>query len=134
MSVQPNQIEKILVKIVEIKEKLADSRAILKSYKINSDVLKQLKAAKKDLQQQINDEIERIEDEHYSDKTYEDARNKELTEKNELKEANAELREALGKVNTDQQLSTYSYNIKGEKLKVQVERVAKVYINGKEEK
>ncbi len=38
------------------------------------------------------------------------------------------------KVDVDKQLSTYEYNIKGEPVKMQVERVVKVYINGREEK
>ena len=40
----------------------------------------------------------------------------------------------MAQVNKDQDLSTYEYNIKGEPLKMQVERVVRVYINGKEEK
>jgi len=57
-----------------------------------------------------------------------------LTLKNQIKEKNAHLRKAMAQVNKDQDLSTYEYNIKGEPLKMQVERVVRVYINGKEEK
>ena len=128
------EIEKLLLKLLQIKEKLANAKAVLKHYKIQSDQLSQLKQAKKELQEQINDEKDRIENEYYADADYEKAKNDELTHKNEIKELNGELKVMMAQVDTDQQLSTYSYNIKGEKIKLQVERVAKVYLNGKEER
>ena len=132
--IKPNQIEKLLVELVGIKEKMANAKETLKSYKIKSDRLTEFQKAKKDLLGQISDEKDRIENEFYADKDYETAKNDELTYKNQIREKNAELRELMAKVNPSQQLSTYDYNIKGEPLKIQVERVVKVYINGKEEK
>lgn len=134
MSLKPNQIEKLLQEIVEIKEKIGDAKVILKDFKVRSERLTQLKKAKKELGEQIDEEKDRIESEFYEDKDYEQSKNDELTYKNQLKEKNAELRQAMAQVNVDQQLSTYEYNIKGESLKMQVERVVKVYINGREEK
>ncbi len=132
--IKPNQIEKLLVELVGIKEKMANAKETLKSYKIKSDRLTEFQKAKKDLLGQISDEKDRIGNEFYADKDYETAKNDELTYKNQIREKNAELRELMAKVNPSQQLSTYDYNIKGEPLKIQVERVVKVYINGKEEK
>ncbi len=134
MAVQPNQIEKLLAQLIELKEKLANAKAILKHYKITSPRLEDLKKAKKEIYEQVKEEADRIESEHYEDKDYEQARNEELTRKNEIKEKTAELRELMNQVNTDQQLSTYDYNIKGEKVKMQVQRTVKVYLNGKEER
>ena len=132
--IKPNQIEKLLVELVGVKEKLANAKETLKNYKIKSDRLTEYQKAKKDLLGQISDEKDRIGNEFYADKDYETAKNDELTYKNQIREKNAELRELMAKVNPSQQLSTYDYNIKGEPLKIQVERVVKVYINGKEEK
>ncbi len=132
--IKPNQIEKLLVELVGVKEKLANAKETLKNYKIKSDRLTEFQKAKKDLLGQISDEKDRIGNEFYADKDYETAKNDELTYKNQIREKNAELRELMAKVNPSQQLSTYDYNIKGEPLKIQVERVVKVYINGKEEK
>ena len=132
--IKPNQIEKLLVELVGVKEKLANAKETLKNYKIKSDRLTEFQKAKKDLLGQISDEKDRIGNEFYADKDYETAKNDELTYKNQIREKNAELRELMAKVNPSQQLSTYDYNIKGEPLKMQVERVVKVYINGKEEK
>jgi DNA repair exonuclease SbcCD ATPase subunit len=134
MNLKPNEIEKMLTEIAELKDKLEDAKVILKQYKIKSPALDDLKKAKKELNEQIADEKDRIENEYYEDKDYETARNDELTYKNQLREKNAHLRQLMSQVDTDKQLSTYDYNIKGEKVKMQVERVVKVYINGKEEK
>jgi len=134
MSPKPNQVEKMLQELLEMKEKLEDAKAILKDFKVRSEKLTQLKRAKKEIGEQIDEEKDRIESEFYEDKDYEQSKNDELTIKNQIREKNAELRKAMAEVNVDQQLSTYEYNIKGEPLKMQVERVVKVYINGREEK
>lgn len=134
MTPKPNQIEKLLQELLATKDKLEDAKAILKDFKVRSERLTQLKKAKKELGEQMDEEKDRIESEFYEDKDYEQSKNDELTYKNQIKEKNSELRQAMAQVNVDQQLYTYEYNIKGEPLKMQVERVVKVYINGKEEK
>jgi hypothetical protein len=131
---KPQEIEKALTHVLVLKEKLFGVKEILKTFKINSDRLKQLKVARKEMSEQIEEEKRRIEDEFLADKDYEQAKNDELNLKNDLKEKNSELREIMAKVNPGQDLSTYDYNIKGEPTKVQVQRVVKVFINGKEEK
>ncbi len=134
MTPKPNQIETLLQKLMQIKEKLGDAKAVLKHYKIKSERLNDLMKAKKELAEQVAEEKDRIESEYYSDPDFEKAKNDELTYKNESKEMTAELKQLMAQVNSDQLVSTYDYNIKGEKLKMQVERTVKVYINGKEER
>ena len=129
---KPNQIENLLVELTELKEKLTDSKAILRGYKMTSDRLTQLKRAKKDLGEQIVDEKKNLEDEFLEDTDYEQAHNDEIEYKNKIKDKNTELRELMTQVNKGQDLSTYEYNIKGEPIKLQVQRVVKVFINGKE--
>ena len=131
---KPLEIEKSLTKLIELKDKLFGVKEILKTFKINSDRLKQLKVARKEMSEQIEEEKRRIEDEFLADKDFEQAKNDELNLKNDIKEKNSEFRELMAKVNPGQDLSTYDYNIKGEATKVQVQRVVKVFINGKEEK
>jgi len=132
--IKPNQIEKMLVELMELKDKLQNSREILRGYKITSEKLTQLKRVKKELNEQIEEEKKNIEDGFLDDKDYETAANDELTLKNQIKEKNAELRQTMTQVNRNQDLSTYDYNIKGEQVKMQVQRIVKVYINGKEQK
>ncbi len=134
MSVKVNQIEKLLQELMTAKSKLEDAKTILKHFKIKSDRLVELKRAKKELAEQVEEEKDRIEGEFYEDKDYEQSKNDELTYKNEIKEKNALLRQAMAQVDVDKQLSTYEYNIKVEPVKMQVERVVKVYINVREEK
>jgi len=131
---KPHQIENLLLELTELKEKLADARTTLRSYKVKSERLTQLKRAKKDLNEQVEEEKKNIEDEFLEDTDYEQAHNDELEYKNKIKDRSAELRELMATVNKNQDLSTYDYNIKGEPMKVQVQRVVKVFINGKEEK
>lgn len=132
--VKPNQIEKMLVELVELKDKLADAKAVLRSYKVTSERLTQLKRAKKDIGDQLAEEKKGIEDVFLEDADYETAANDELTLKNKIKEKNGELRQTMAQIDKGQDLSTYEYNIKGEILKMQVQRVVKVFINGKEER
>jgi len=134
MAVQPAQIEKKLVDLHKLKEKLADSKAILKHYKIKSERLTDLKKAKSELNEQVKEEQDRIESDFLADKDYETAKHDESTLKTDIKEKNAELRELMAQVNTDKLLTSYNYNINGEELKMQVERTVKIYVNGKEEK
>jgi hypothetical protein len=65
---------------------------------------------------------------------FEEARHLELKLKNELKEKRLTLKANLAKTNTSEQVAVYNYQIKGEPIKMQVERTVKVYINGKEER
>lgn len=133
-SVKPNEIEKKLVELSELQDRLENAKAILKHYKIKSERLTQLKQAKKELNQQIDDEKKLIEDEFLEDSDYENARNTELTTKNEIKEKNAELRQVMERANPNDQLATYDYNIKNVPVKLQLERRVTIYINGKEAK
>ena len=134
MSIKPLQIEKKLTDLHELKEKLSDSKAILNHYKIKSDRLTDLNKAKKELNEQVNEEHDRIEADFLVDKDYETAKHDESLLKTDIKEKNAELRELMAQVDTDKVLTSYNYNIKGEEIKMQVERTVVVYINGKEEK
>ena len=107
---------------------------MLKNYKIKSDRLTQLVAAKKDLQMQIEEEKNRIENELMEDNDYADAKKKEKEAKIEIKEANSDIRETLTEIKMNTLTASYDYMIEGEQLKVQVEKFVKFYLNGKEQK
>ncbi|QQR84223.1 hypothetical protein IPJ72_03500 [Candidatus Peregrinibacteria bacterium] len=134
MSVQSNQIENLLVEVMKLQESIKNAQAVLKHYRIQSPELTLLKKTKKELTEQIEQEKARIEDEFLADPDFETARNDELTHKNDLKEKNALLRKLLSELNPAETLSNYEYNINGEALRLQVEKTAKVFINGKEQK
>ncbi|MBI5412378.1 hypothetical protein HZA43_04395 [Candidatus Peregrinibacteria bacterium] len=131
---KPNQVEKMLVELIELKEKLQGAKAILRHYKVTSDELTRLRQAYADLKEKIQDEKNRIENQFLEEKDYEEAYNDDLLYKGQIKEKNAHLRQAMAQINPTENLSTYDYNIKGEMLKLQVQRTVKVYINGREER
>jgi len=128
------KLENLLVQLHELKDKLFLTKTTLKEYKIKSDRLTQLISARKEMNEQIKEEKDRIEDEFYEDPTYETAKNDELTYKNQVKEKTGEIKQATATMNPDQTLFTIDYNVKGEQYKLQIERAPRVYINGKEQK
>ena len=128
------KLEKQLLELLRVKKKLDDYKALLKNYKIKSDRLTQLVAAKKDLQMQIEEEKNRIENELMEDNDYADAKKKEKEAKIEIKEANSDIRETLTEIKMNTLTASYDYMIEGEQLKVQVEKFVKFYLNGKEQK
>lgn len=132
--IKPGQIEKTLLELKELEEKLQGVKDILRHFKVKSDRLDQLKTAYKELKEQMNGEKDRIEQGFLEDTDYETAKNDEVTLKPQIRDKKTEMRQLMTHVNPNQQLSTLEYNIKGEALKIQVERTVKVYINGKEAK
>lgn len=124
-------IDLLLGEVIKIKEKLADAKTVLKDYKIVSDRLTELKKVKKELQEQIKEEADRIEDEFYSDPTYEKAKNDQLTFKNQLKEKTSELKVKLAeKHQKKMEFVTDDRIVAGEQLKLQLEFKSNLYING----
>lgn len=134
MTAKVNQVENLLVDLMDLKEKLKDAKEILKDFKVKSDKLTQLTKAKKEMTAQIEEEKRRIEEDLREDKDYEQSKQDELKYKNAITEKNADIKEVMREMNKDQQLSTYDYNIKGEMIKMHVERYVKLYLNGREEK
>lgn len=128
------QLEKLLLQLLKLKKKIDDNKAILKSYKIKSDRLTQLTAAKKDLQVQIEEEKNRIEEELMEDVDYAEAKKDEKELKVELAETNADIKEILNDVKMQTLTASYDYTIDGEPVKVQVEKFVKFFLNGKEQK
>jgi hypothetical protein len=125
------KISNLLVEIAEKKQKLEDAKIILKSYKIKSDRLDDLKSAAKELREQIKEEKDRIEDEFYEDQDYEQAKNDELTYKNEIKEKTGELSMILHKKYKAPELQTEDHTVNGEMVKLQLQFVPDIYLNGK---
>ncbi len=128
------KLEKLLLELLKLKEKTADNKALLKNYKIKSDRLTQLLAAKKDLMVQIEEEKNRIEDEMMEDNDYADAKKSEKELKVELKEKNSDIREELSEMKMNTLTASLDYVIEGEPVKLQIEKMIKFFLNGKEQK
>lgn len=132
---QPAPVEKqmqlILQEIVRTQNELKSTRVVLSHYKFKSEKLTQLKRAKKELIDQINDEKKMIEDEFLEDADYEKAINDKLTLGNKLKELKSELKEAAAKKYEAKQLATEDHLVEGEQYKLQLEFAPTIYLNGK---
>lgn len=125
------QIDSILNALMLIQGKLQGSKDILKHYKIKSERLTQLKRAKKELGEQIAEEKDRIESEYYEDKDYEQAKNDQLTYKNEIKEKKSELGVILHSKYKAPTLQTEEHIVNGEPVKLQLQFIPDIYINGR---
>lgn len=134
VEVKPGQIERTLLELADLEEKIQGAKDILRHFKIKSDRLDQLKTAHKELKEQIDEEKNRIEQGFLEDADYEQAMNESLDLKPKIKDKKTQLRELMASANKNQELSTHEFNVKGEPVKIQVQRVVKVYINGKEQK
>lgn len=128
------QLEKLLLQLIKLKEKTADNKALLKNYKIKSDRLTQLLSAKKDLMVQVDEEKNRIEDEMMEDIDYADAKKTEKELKVQLTETNADIREELIEMKMNNLTASLDYVIEGEPIKLQIEKLVKFFLNGKEQK
>lgn len=128
------KLEKLLIEFLKLNKQQDDNRALLKSYKIKSDRLTQLTAAKRDLQAQIEEEKNRIEGELLEDNDYAEAKKTEKEMKIEISEKKSEIRIVLDEVNQNRMNAEYDYMLEGSPLKMQMERTVRFFLNGKEQK
>lgn len=128
------KLEKLLLELLKLRKKNDDNKALLKSYKIKSDRLTQLTAAKKDIHAQMEEEKNRIEDELLEDNDYAEAKKSDKELRIKIKEQNSDIRMMLDEVNKTTMHAEYDYNLEGEPLKMQMERAVLFFLNGKEQK
>lgn len=126
------QIQALIEGIMATKEKIESNKIVLKDFKIKSPELDDLKKKQKVLKEAMDAEKERIENVHLEDKDFEQAKNDDLTLRNQLKEKTAMLRVALRNKHKVNSLYTEDHVVNNEQMKLQLEFAAKVYINGKE--
>lgn len=126
------QINKLIKETAEIKEKISDKKIILNHFKITSQKLIELKRAKRGINEQIKEEKDRIESEHYENKDYEEAKNETLTLKKKLFEKVTQLKLAYRNKFRPPALQSEDLHVNGERLSVICEFSTKLYINGKE--
>jgi len=127
-------LDKLLRKLLGLKQKTADNKALLKDYKIKSDRLTQLVSDKKDIMVQIKDEKDRLENEMMEDNDYADAKKTEKELKINAKEVNSDIRQELYSIKMGALTDSLDFVIDGEPIKIQVEKFRKFYLNGKEQK
>ncbi|MDF2379346.1 MAG: hypothetical protein P1V18_03950 [Candidatus Gracilibacteria bacterium] len=121
-------------KIFDAKDNMKDVKNALKAYKITSEPLEELKAARKELTQQINDEKDRIEGEFQKDDTYMKLREQKLDAEEKIAVAKQELRIAMMDETLEKQFVEMKLEVNGVPMKLQTQVKVDLYFNGKVEK
>ncbi len=133
MTVSNAKLESLLAKLIKEKEKLEDTRALLKGYKIASEHLGELTKAYRDLRDQIKAEKEHLEEALNEDVDYVKGKEDQTLHQEQIKELAAQLRELFATLSKED-VAKYEYLIEGERQQVQIEKIVKMYVNGKEQK
>lgn len=121
-------------RLIRAKENLKDIKNALKAYKITSESLEELKKARKEMTQQINDEKDRIEAEFQKDETYNKLREDILDAEEKIAVAKQDLRVMLREQAMQNEFVEMQFEINGIPFKLQSQAKVALYFNGKEEK
>lgn len=121
-------------KLFEAKDGLKEVKNALKAYKVTSEPLEELKQARKELTQQINDEKDRIEAEFQKDGTYMKLREQKLDAEEKIAVAKQDLRLAMMDETLEKQFVEMKLEVNGVPMKLQTQVKVNLYFNGKEEK
>lgn len=127
------KIELILGKISQAKIEHSEIKERLKDFPIYSDHLRDLKQQIKDLNQAKEDEEKRIEAE-FDEQEYKGIKEEERAVLAAIKSHIRDLHQLISEVPLSHDLEVVELKANGDYQKVQIERVRRVYINGKEQK
>lgn len=128
------KLEKLVAELVKEREESALAKERMKEYRIESEQLTDLKRAARDIRDQAKAEKERIEGEFKEDLEYQDAVEAERTHREKVRELTHELKELLQAFPMKDDIASFEFNILGERQQIQLEKMLKMYINGKEQR
>ena len=127
------EVTPIVQEIADLQDTLFGAKEVLKGYKIESGNLDELKKKAKILKEEIRQEKDDIEGDFLEHEEYKEAKKTELECKVNLKDRKAELRGRMKLFPDD--FATIDVTLKsGDKVKVQAQKTANVFIDGKEQK
>lgn len=116
------------------KDELKDIKNALKAYKVTSEKMEELKKARKEFTQQINEEKDRVEAEFQKDKTYNELREKVLDQEEKIAVSKQDLRVILRDEAMKNEFFELQFEVNGIPFKLQSQAKVAIYFNGKEEK
>ncbi|PIV90804.1 hypothetical protein COW46_01515 [Candidatus Gracilibacteria bacterium CG17_big_fil_post_rev_8_21_14_2_50_48_13] len=128
------QLERLLADLVKERERHAVAKERLKEFRIESEALTDLKRAARDIRDQVKAEKQRLEEEFKQDEDFQDSTKEELESRERMRELTHELRELLAEFPMKDDLASFEFNIQGDRQQIQLEKVLKMYINGKEQR
>lgn len=121
-------------KLYRAKDDLRDVKNALKHFKVTSELLEELRKAKKDIGAQFNEEKERIEAEFSKDGTYNKLREEKLDKEEQIALAKQDLRKSLEKETIANGMAEIEVEVDGMPVKLQTQVRVELYFNGVEEK
>jgi len=128
------QAHSIVQRMFRAKDELKEIKNALKAYKITSEKLEELKQARKEFTQQINEAKDGIEAEFQKDKTYNELREKVLDAEEKIAVSKQDLRVLLKEEALKNDFVEMVFEVDGQPFKLQSQAKVAIYFNGKEEK
>lgn len=128
------QLERLLAALVKERERHAVAKERLKEFRVESETLTDLKRAARDIRDQAKAEKQRIEEDFKQDPDFVDTTKEEQESREKMRELTHELRELLAEFPMKDDIASFEFNIQGDRQQIQLEKVLKMYINGKEQR
>ena len=128
------KVQAAVEKLYRSKDDLRDVKNALKHFKVTSELLEELRKAKKDIGGQFNEEKERIEAEFSKDGTYNKLREEKLDKEEQIALAKQDLRKSLEKETIANGMAEIEVEVDGMPVKLQTQVRVELYFNGVEEK
>jgi len=124
----------LVERMFHAKDEVKELKNALKAYKVTSEKMEELKKARKEFTDQINDEKDKIEAGFQKDKTYNELREKVLDHEEKIAVAKQDLRVLLKEKAKDNEFFEMEFDVNGVPFKLQSQAKVALYFNGKEEK
>lgn len=128
------KLETMIAELLKQRERHLVAKERLKEFRIESEALTDLKRAARDIRDQAKAEKQRIEAEMKEDVEFQDAEKEERESREKQREIIHELRELLAEFPMKDDMASFEFNIQGDRQQIQLEKIVKMYINGKEQK
>jgi hypothetical protein len=116
------------------KDELKEIKNALKAYKVTSEKMEELKKARKEFTQQINEEKDRVEAEFQKDNAYNKLREQVLDAEEKIAVSKQDLRVILREEAMKNEFFELKFEVNGIPFKLQSQAKVAIYFNGKEEK
>ena len=127
------KVEQLALDIFEAKRKRKEVNRELKAYKITSEKLEELKKARKQYNDQIKEEKERIEEEFKKDETYNELREEKESSEETIANSKLELKILLTGEAKNSGSVKYEVDVHGQKLQIYAQLSLGLFLDGKQE-
>ncbi len=121
-------------RLFRAKDDQKDVKNALKAYKVTSEKMEELKKARKEFTQQINDEKAKIEEEFQKEPEYNKLREQQLDAEEKMAVAKQDLRVLLREEALKQDFVELKFDVDGIPFKLQSQAKVAIYFNGVEAK